>query len=143
MEQKVCRETVKKVGDNISKSFPAKISCFSIELIPMLLLEGVQAGGKEEEGEGSERGSHLRVQDRAQDGVRRSEGEEVESAVGLDNPIVQYAVSRNMQQGVVCALQVYLVCSFRCLTRRMSARSSRGASARRSPSRSARLLLSK
>ena len=106
----------------------------------MLLLEGVQAGGKEEEGEGSERGSHLRVQDRAQDGVRRSEGEEV---VGLDNPIVQYAVSRNMQQGVVCALQVYLVCSFRCLTRRTSARSSRGASARRSPSRSARLLLSK
>ena len=46
----------------------------------MLLLEGVQAGGKEEEGEGSERGSHLRVQDGAQDGVRRSEGEEVESA---------------------------------------------------------------
>ena len=79
MEQKVCRETVKKVGDNISKSFPAKISCFSIEL-SMLLLEGVQAGGKEEEGEGSERGSHLRVQDGAQDGVRRSEGEEVESA---------------------------------------------------------------
>ena len=63
--------------------------------------------------------------------------------VGLDNPIVQYAVSRNMQQGVVCALQVYPVCSFRCLTRRMSARSSRGASARRSPSRSARLLQSK
>ena len=43
----------------------------------MLLLEGVQAGGKEEEGEGSERGSHLRVQDGAQDGVHRSEGEEV------------------------------------------------------------------
>ena len=80
VEQKVCRETVKKVGDNISKSFPPKISCFSIELIPMLLLEGVQAGGKEEEGEGSERGSHLRVQDGAQDGVRRSEGEEVKSA---------------------------------------------------------------
>ena len=80
VEQKVCRETVKKVGDNISKSFQANISCLSIELIPMLLLEGVQAGGKEEEGEGSERGSHLRVQDRAQDGVRRSEGEEVESA---------------------------------------------------------------
>ena len=69
----------------------------------MLLLEGVQAGGKEEEGEGSERGSHLRVQDRAQDGVRRSEGEEVESACWSRKP--HCAVCSISQYATGCCLR--------------------------------------
>ena len=41
----------------------------------MWLIEGVQAGGEEEEGEGSQRADHLRVQNCPQDWVRRWEGE--------------------------------------------------------------------
>ena len=43
-----------------------------------VFVEGVQAGGKEEEGEGSQGGAHLRVQDCPQDRVRRWEGENQE-----------------------------------------------------------------
>ena len=72
MQQKVCRETVKKV----SKSEKKYLLSFFAQIVPInVSVEGVQAGGEEEEGEGSQGGAHLRVQDGPQDRVRRCEGE--------------------------------------------------------------------